>query len=403
MRGSFNGRELKMKIKMLPARLKKPSQRHDVGGLKKDIKNTISLAKDVLDVVLKAAGVLLVLPAIVVFNYLREISRPDLFVSSIFSPAGLAALLVATLILCGVVLLAFGAPSLLAGWVTHSSTNEKPTSGTASLIAASGLASACFYLSIFYIYDAPFSTAVKLFSGITLGVFLMAILFALTYISPRYFEVLTEDERGKYRRRIWTALCRTALFSSVGIYSIVAVFFIYLFSNSSNFHRSGWWQDAFIGGIIIVSVWPGAVYVYRRSLGDSAHQAFLKAVFIFLNTLMLLGVAGIPIKPITLAAMRTMGVFETNPRTFEIINKSESPVYSAMDFRPVFGQRIIEATIRFQFGDVRLLCADVYDPLSASPTIPESGCVTPLKDEIRVLDLPKHFKKPSDTLALTAF
>jgi hypothetical protein len=111
--------------------------------------------------------------------------------------------------------------------------------------------------------------------------------------------------------------------------------------------------------------------------------------------------AGVSPEPLALLTMRAMSVTEKGPRTFQLIKETERPAWEALGFRFIGESFFFPAIIRFQFGDVRLLCVDGYDAagpypgalglFSAKPTkpaVPKTGCVTPLKDEVRVVEPP---------------
>jgi len=116
----------------------------------------------------------------------------------------------------------------------------------------------------------------------------------------------------------------------------------------------------------------------------------------------LLVMKGVSPMPLTLLTMQAMSVVEKDPRTFELVAKTERQAYTAMGFRFIGDSDFFEAAIRFQFGDIRLICVDPYDaaghypdPLGqysgsrAKPTfVPQTGCMTPLKDEVRVVESP---------------
>jgi hypothetical protein len=110
---------------------------------------------------------------------------------------------------------------------------------------------------------------------------------------------------------------------------------------------------------------------------------------------------GVSPEPLALVTMRAMSITEKGPRTFQLVKETERPAWAALGFRFIGESPFFPATIRFQFGDVRLLCVDGYDAAGPYPgalgrfsattakaAVPETGCMTTLKDDVRVVQPP---------------
>ncbi|WP_035554626.1 hypothetical protein [Burkholderia sp. 9120] len=143
------------------------------------------------------------------------------------------------------------------------------------------------------------------------------------------------------------------------------------------------------------------MYVARRSWGDSRTVAFAIAALMVGATILVLTLNGLSLEPLALLAMRAMSVAEKETRTFELVSTNERSAWTALGFRFIGETTFFKASIRFQLGDVRLLCVDPYDvgspypgalgPFSAKPAkspLPQTGCMTTLKDEVRVVEPP---------------
>lgn len=362
----------------------------------------LAFGKDLLDVVIKISVVLLPLPALAIFLYLRTLHRTDLFLPAILSGPGLVALLEATLVLCAALLASFAGPSWFASFMTNTySKDSRPMPGAATYVLVVGLLAGPFYLVLYYLSIAKWQVWLKWVAGISTGLLLVGFLFALAWHSPRCVRMLTVSERINRKQRIGKSLLRTGIGLVSGAYTLVAVTTIYTFAKSYQLPEDGWAANVIGSLIIFASLWPGTAFVLCRSRGGSSPKAFWIASGVVLVPVLSLLLSGVSPEPLALLTMRAMGITEKGPRTFELVKETERPVWAALGFRFIRDSSFFPATIRFQFGDVRLLCVDGYDVagpypgalgrFSAKPaksTVPETGCMTPFKDEVRVVEPP---------------
>lgn len=368
-------------------------------------------AKDLLDLVIKISIILLPLPALAIFSYLRMLHRTDLFLPAILSGPGLVALLEATFILCAALLASFVGPSWFAAWMTNTyGKNSRPMPGAATYFLVVGLVAGSFCLGCYYLPVAKWQLWLKWGTRISMGLLLVGFFFALAWYSPRCFQLLTVSERTNRKQRLGKSLERTVIGLLSGFYTLIAVATIYTFARSYQLPEDGWAANAVGSLIIFISLWPGAVFLSQRSRGASSQKSFWIASVAVLVPAMVFLLYGVSPQPLALVTMRAMSMAEKEPRTFQLVNETERPIWAAVGFRFIGDSPFFRATIRFQFGEVRLLCVDGYDaagpypgalgPFSAKPaksTIPETGCMTPLKDEVRVVDPPATgFVVPKD-------
>lgn len=362
----------------------------------------IGFVKDVLDVVIKISVILLPLPALAVFLYLKTLHRTDLFLPAILSGPGLVALLETTFVLCTSILLSLVGPSWFAVLMTHTyGKDSRPTSGAASYILVVGLLAGPFYLLVFYLLGASWPAWLKWIAGSFAFLLLAALLFALAWSSPSHVRTLTASQRANRKERLSKSLFRTLIGLVSGGYTILAVATIYTFARPYQLAEEGW--QAFLIGcaIIFVSLLPGAAYLLQRSRGEPPAMSALRASVAVVAPILCLMLSGASLQPLALIAMRAMGIAEKDQRTFELVKESERPVWAALGFKFVGRSPFFTASIRFQFGNVTLLCASPYDPAGPYPgaldplgdkhtqdPIPSSGCATILKDEVRVVDPP---------------
>jgi hypothetical protein len=367
--------------------------------------SNLTLVKDLLDVLLKMSVILLTLPALAIFSYLRAIHRVDLFLPAVFSVAGLAALLQATFILCASVIVGIVGPSWFASLMVQTyDKGTRPMPGATTLIFAAGVSAAPFYLGIYYLQTSPWPFWLKFVAGASLGLVLTSGLFVVALLNLSAFRVLTESEQKSRKQSLLKAGGRTLVASWAAVYTVSAVAAIYSFSRPYGLPEDGWRGNLVVSLIIVTSLWPGAVYVFRRSRGDSPSTSFKISSVILCAPILCLLLAGVSPEPLALLTMRAMGVAETAPRTFELMVVHERPTYVSLGFGFKGESSFFDASIRFQFGDVKLICVDPYDVASSWPgaggvfggnsmkqPLPETSCITALKEEVRIVQLSKGF------------
>ena len=100
-------------------------------------------------------------------------------------------------------------------------------------------------------------------------------------------------------------------------------------------------------------------------------------------------------QPLTLVTIRFLGVVDSTTRTYEIMKADQVSVYRELRYKLVHqsGGTFVQATIRFQFGDVRLTCPREV-PLqqgwamansARDLSIDSRGCLMVTKDELRLV------------------
>ncbi|MCL4670384.1 MFS transporter [Burkholderia pseudomallei] len=363
----------------------------------------LAFANGLLDLILKTSVLLLVLPALAILTYLRTIHRTDLFLPAVTSAPGLFALLEATFILCAVLLASFVAPSWIASQIadTYGKT-ERPTHGSAGFVMFSGVVSGLFFLTLAHLLDAAWPTWLKWSVGILLALLIPVVLFLLAWHGPRGFRTLTDAERADRKLRIKKSVKRTLWVCGAALLTLSTfVTFDNLFP-LYGLTGNGWRVWAVGTSVFPATLLPAGMYLARRSWDDSQAKAVTTSATMLALTVFVLVLNGVSPVPLALLTMRAMSIAEKEPRTFELVTKTERAAYQALGFHFIRNSDFFKAAIRFQFGDVRLICVDPYDiagpnsaalgPLGngrkAQTPLPETGCVTPLKDETRVVEPP---------------
>ncbi|WP_423391461.1 hypothetical protein [Burkholderia sp. LMG 21824] len=403
-------------------------------------RDQLALYRDVLDAVLKTGAVSLPIPAILIYNYLRLISHTDLFAPSTLSLAGLSALLQAFLILWGSLTISIIIPSIIVCMFLSGTADKLPAKGLPTFILLSSVILAAFYAAIGYSSNET-TLSTWQFWATSIGS-LIAIWIALSVIawwSPAWMNVVPRSpskidwplhlSEQKNRviaflqsistRRASRCVAVSTAIIGAGIYAIYPIFTASKLSDSFGSPLHGWKAAILFFITILISFLPGAFYLKTRSDNGSHGKALKGALLIIVAVTYIALLNGISAQPVALIAMRTMGVIDNNERTYEILKSDERPVYQSLGYKPRTSDRFVQAFVRFQFGDVKLVCPKMFpfldthspsnnrnpDELEAesapvlskskSNNIDSKGCLTPTKDEIRVIDLPDQFSVPS--------
>ncbi|WP_157377690.1 MFS transporter [Burkholderia ubonensis] len=405
-------------------------------------RDQLGFYRDILDAILKTGAIALPIPAILIYSCLRLIGHTELFSASILSLAGLSAYLQAVLLVWLAIVVCIVAPSTIIYMFLGGSPDKRPAKGLPQFVLLSSVVWAVFYSITFELWDNgmtgwPYWLLVV--GALITGTFILG---RLAWKSPNWMVVIPhydrEDDNFHWpsslatlvnknrtiaraasfvrKRRPWRCLGVTTVIVASGFYSMQAILAVYSFSQAYPLAEHGWRAAATLCIIILVSLLPAAIYLKARVSGAS-HGSAAKTAATFIFALFIITLLnGVSLVPLAMGTMKAMGIVDNTPRTYEIMKADERHVYKALGYAPKAGDRFVEAFIRFQFADAKLVCPRKYDfPVeqsrttavprgtssgaSALSTVSEdarrradsAGCLTPTRDEIRVVDLPSDF------------
>ena len=398
-------------------------------------RDQLGFYRDVLDAILKTGAVSLPIPAILIYNYLRFIGHKDLFGASVLSLAGLSALLQAFLLLWVAITASIVAPSgIIVGFLDRNS-DHAPDKALPNFILLSSLIwSLCYAVTAYIAGDATYPSWIY-WSGAGISVItIWGILATIAWWSPRWLPIVPDDEidwslrlarpkrlvariaQSISTHRVGQCIRLTAPIVFAGVYAVTAISVVSLFADSWHLPQRGWKASIAFFLIIFASFLPGAIYLRVRASNKSPGKALKIALMATVGLTYVALLNGISAQPIALAAMRGMAIIDNTPRAYEILKADERPIYAMLGYRAVASDRFVQAFIHFQFADVRLVCPKPVDfreqqvdssnghhsldNASAPAAVADdaehrsdaAGCLTPTKDEIRVVDLPNGFK-----------
>lgn len=379
----------------------------------KEVKHTfqsmLAVTKDILDVFLKAAAVLAFFPALAIFVYLRAIHRTDLFISSVLSGAGLIALLETTVIFVVALLIGTFGSSWFIGMIAGTYKDSRPTTGAIVLSATTIALLLTDFIYTNYLWDPHWTLLTRQVAIASPLLGMAGILAVIAHINPKWFNVLSPEETADKRGQLGKIGLRLLLSGAGGLFTTPAVVTLYSLAKPYHLPQAGWENSLAVVWIIIASTFPGFFYLHARQKGLPGVGTSLLVLAGTLLAILPLPLFQTSVEPIFLITMKVMGIVETAPRTFELVNTSEQPDYQVLKFPFRGNTKLFDATIRYQFGDTKLLCKDLYDPVSEWPgavpfgappapdaSAPPSTCITANKDDIRVVQLPPGFTVPDN-------
>lgn len=405
-----------------------------------NLRDQIGLYRDFLDAVLKTGAVSLPIPAILIFNYLKLLGHSDLFAASVLSLAGLSALLQIFLLLWVALTVSVVTPSGIVCMFLSGTSNKRPTRGLPIFVLSSSVIWAAFYAGAGYFGDGPAPLTWRYWVPVVVTLLVIWTILGTIAWSSKSIVPDSEPEaanwsappkkwttriansfRAIWAHRLWRCFCVTAAIFSAGLYAVFSIYVISAFAGSMHLPQHGWKASVVLFVVILFAFFPGSVYLKVRAANGSHGKALKMALVVTVALTYTALLNGVSAEPIALVAMKGMAVIDNTERTYEIIRADERPVYQALGYRPKAGDRFVQAYIRFQFADMKLVCPERYPFLDAPPSndsdalkagsgtpVPpkstktradSNGCLVPTKDELRVIDLPDGFSLPSHPTA----
>ena len=343
-----------------------PSSNMDDGSLRKwidRIKETISLSKDFLDVVIKMSPLGLVPPAIMLWVYLRRIGWNELILESLGSASGLITLLACTLIFMLVLMLQFCFPSLLIAPLSGLLDQEK-----GNLRIRLPLTLLCLGLPI--AWTVVYSISVLCLPDIGLMSVGLATLISLL------FDVLVVLLWLKSRMNVsdWWRLFLIGMWSLFG--AVCSTFpFLLLIQAVEKQPFSNVHPILVLLGCAIVSV-AGLFPGYIKIASDLSSQKPGKTAVITLGAIIgvtyLVGDLVLMIAPVSAYVLAASGVYSQDAGVYQLRKPELAHAFRAAHMSvfstpkdakvPEPQGQFVGAFMRYNFGGSKLLCKYPFDP-----------------------------------------
>lgn len=323
------------------------------------IKRILALSKDYVELLLKLAPLALLLPALILWWHLKTIHWSDVFLESAISTPGLMFLVVAALALWLMAVALFLVPSI-------------PIIG-ATEISYGGKILPCE--SVYASFGALVGWALVVVPSVSYHFsqwWFVVVPFAFAFI-PAMVVHFRRQSQLPWKERCW-AISRivfqiAGMTVAMGVTSMPLAVVLKSIADLPDFKDTPAYIIIPLALLIsLIGLIPGYVYVVARGRHHSTrvpNKVALAGTLLVAYFVIAFAVAVLPVGSIVLKAA---DVYSSDKFAFQILKddlvgvliKAGLPVENDKDMRVVSGY------VRYNFGGMRLLCRDPFDPASAS-------------------------------------
>jgi len=211
--------------------------------------------------------------------------------------------------------------------------------------------------------------------------------------------VITYRVKHRYRRRTKQELAVHALFGFLVAFSSVLstlIVWMAIKLQGSGLPQNTPWQAVYLTfALTLPSIFIGmvqlSIYKSTGNINKALSSAGLIAMVILVSLFSLL--PRYTAFPITMMALRSVGVYSTEPATFQLLDAKQRDVYQRLGFKykgeplQTGSEVYFEGYVRYRFADVLLLCTSSFDPLQGDLEEElkkkRKGCILTEKGEVR--------------------
>lgn len=348
----------------------------------------LSLAKDVLDVVLKISPLALIVPALMLWIYLRRIGWSEILGESIGSVTGLMTLLASAVLLLLSFLLMFCFPSLFIGFVAKFFKEEGASRGRVTKLLFFWVLLSGFVwqvsFGLFFLVARVKDSADKSFIVATFACAVVSLVFAWRF--------RTDLVKVKARVNVHDSGVPTRWLAKQGAWVRVGakLVFVSLFPVLSSFataiplvamiEATGLEKMTSTDGNVVFGLCclasvtgmvPGLAYLAAKIAGLARGKTMLVALIGFVVSAYPALFLTFSLGPVVSTVLRAAGLYDDRPHVYQLLNTKLVPSIKAIHL-PLYEVAhagngddpvlFVGAYVRFNFGGVKLLCRDDYDP-----------------------------------------
>ncbi|MBU9572198.1 hypothetical protein QZM92_24090 [Burkholderia multivorans] len=343
----------------------------DFRRLYKNYVSAIAVLKDTLDVLWKLAPIGLVMPAILIWVYLRKIGWQQLFPEAVVSVPGLVVMIVASCLLTLLLAIQFGIPSIVSvgavgvyeqqNRVAKDAGCESIRAPLALLFVGSPIAWLLVFGALCFILD--FSSVWCLYSGIIgMAVFqALVIWWNWDVFSNRHgvgwISVVIQFFKVTFAPTISAIAVFPSLVACLDVFSSVDL--------------SGWAAfGVFVGCVIysVVGVLPGMAYLHEKLSDKKPFDIFKATIFVAALVLYTVWFVVLTFAPITTTILRSIGAIDDKRYVYQILKPDLVPGMQGAGFKVYMvpasshskdqSAYFVDSYVRFNFSNVLLLCRD---------------------------------------------
>ncbi|WP_155741673.1 hypothetical protein [Burkholderia territorii] len=353
------------------AKQAEPLDWEDFRKLYKNYVSAIAVLKDTLDVLWKLAPIGLVMPAVLIWVYLRKIGWQQLFPEAVVSVPGLVVMIVASCLLTLLLAIQFGIPSIISVGAVGAYEEQNKVAKNAGYESIRGP------LAILFV-GSPFIW-LMVFGFLSLVLDLAAVwCFSVALVGMAIFQVLV----------VWWNWKVLSNHHKIGRISAAIQFFKLTFAPTiaaiavlpslvvclgvfSSEDLSGWPAfGVFVGCAIysVVGVLPGMAYLLEKLSDKKPFDIFKTTIFVGALVFYAVWYVALTFAPITSTILRSIGAIDDKRYVYQVLKPDLVTGLQGAGFKVYMAPAssyskdqstyFVDSYVRFNFSNVLLLCRD---------------------------------------------
>lgn len=335
----------------------------------KNYVSALAVLKDTLDVLWKLAPIGLVMPAMLIWAYLRKIGWLQLFPEAVVSVPGLVVMIVASCLLTLLLAIQFGIPSIISVSAVGAYEEQNKIAKAAGTSVRKPLA--------FLFVGAPLawllvfgllSLVWNLSAGwcFSMGMVGMAI-FEFAIVRWKWKVLSDPGKRGCLDNVIqFLKVTFAPTISAVSVLPSLVVC-LGIFSGEN---LSGWTAFGVFTGCVfysVIGVLPGMVYLLEKLSDKKPFDIFKTTVFIGALVFYSVWMVALTLGPVTSTVLRSIGAIDETRYVYQVLKPDLVTGLQGAGFRvytagtSVYSKDqsyFVDGYVRFNFANVLLLCRD---------------------------------------------
>lgn len=343
----------------------------DLKRLYKNYVSAIAVLKDTLDVLWKLAPIGLVMPAVLIWSYLRKIGWPQLFPEAVVSIPGLVVMIVASCLLTLLLAIQFGIPSIVsvsAVGVYEEQNKIAKAAGVGSVrrpLAYLFVGAPLAWLLVFGLLSLVFDLSAGW--GFSLGAVGMAI-FELLIVRWKWGVLSDSSKTGWWNNVV--QFFKITIAPTFAAISVLPSLVICLGAFSSE-NLSGWAAfGVFVGCVFysVIGVLPGIVYLFEKISNKRPFDILKTTIFIGALVFYSVWLVALTLGPVTSTILRAIGTIDETRYVYQVLKPDLVAGLQGAGFRVSMANTsacnkerstyFVDSYVRFNFANVLLLCRD---------------------------------------------
>ncbi|MDA3668061.1 hypothetical protein PFF91_03610 [Burkholderia cenocepacia] len=338
----------------------------------KNYVSALAVLKDTLDVLWKLAPIGLVMPAMLIWAYLRKIGWLQLFPEAVVSVPGLVVMIVASCLLTLLLAIQFGIPSIISVSAVGAYEEQNKIAKAAGTSVRKPLAflfvgAPLAWLLVFGVLSLVWNlSAGWCFS---MGMVGMAV-FEFAIVRWKWKVLSDPGKRGCLDNVI--QFLKVTFAPTISAISVLPSLVVCLGIFSGE-NLSGWTAFGVFAGCVfysVIGVLPGMVYLLEKLSDKKPFDIFKTTVFIGALVFYSVWMVALTLGPVTSTVLRSIGAIDETRYVYQVLKPDLVTGLQGAGFRvytagtSVYSKDqsyFVDGYVRFNFANVLLLCRDSLD------------------------------------------